>query len=174
LVYDDRVRALAVLLAVALFWPRLVVAQDLAEQEARARYQAGQVAYAGEHWQRAFDDFSAAFALVPRPELLYDMARCIEALGRPDEATIYYERFLVARPDTPERANIERAIVRLRAVVAAAIEASPPPPTHKPVTHRWWLWTAIVGGAAVVGLGVGLGVGLRPHSSGAFPAVTVP
>jgi tetratricopeptide (TPR) repeat protein len=152
-------------------------AEDLAEEEARARYQAGQVAYSGEHWQRAFDDFSAAFALVPRAELLYDMARCLEHLGEPDKAVDYYQRFLTDSPDTKERENIERTILRLRAQIAATLEAHPVSESvhRKPVTRRWWFWTSVVGGVVVVGVGVGLGLGLglKPNPHLTLPPVPI-
>ena len=172
------VRAVAALLVVVLAWPQIAAAEDLSEEEARARYQAGQVAYAGEHWQRAFDEFSAAYVLVERPELLYDMARCLEHLARPAAAIDQYQRYLHARPDAAERAEIEQAIKRLRAEAAApapfhtvlVAEASP----RRRITHRWWFWTSVVGGAAVLGLGLGLGLGLHAKPSLTFPAVKVP
>jgi tetratricopeptide (TPR) repeat protein len=47
-------------------------------------------------------------------------------------------------------------------VAPVETHAEAPPPEHKPIYKKWWLWTA-VGGVVVVGLGVGLGVGLSQH-----------
>jgi hypothetical protein len=44
-------------------------------------------------------------------------------------------------------------------------------PAKPPLYRRWWLWTA-VGGVAVAGIAIGLGVGLsaRPTASTTVPA----
>ena len=43
-------------------------------------------------------------------------------------------------------------------------EGEPPPPPPTPVWRRWWFWVTLVGGAAVLATGVGVGVyyGTRP------------
>jgi tetratricopeptide (TPR) repeat protein len=159
------------MLVVVPAWPCIAAAQEPSEAEARARFQSGQDAYGASRWQEALDDFTAAHALSPRPELLYDIARCLERLDRPKDAIDEYQLYLVARPDAAERAEVEHSIEILRLVVANPHAPPLTPPVEirvaprRPLVRRWWLWTSIVGGAAVLGLAVGLGVGLRsgPH-----------
>ena len=100
----------------------------------------------------------------PKPEAVYT-------------AVDYYQRFLTDSPDTKERENIERTIVRLHALIAANLEAHPVIEAvhRKPVTRRWWFWTSVVGGVVVagVGVGVGLGLGLKPNPHLSLPPVPI-
>lgn len=47
---------------------------------------------------------------------------------------------------------------------------APPPPVKQPVYKRWWFWTALGGGAAVlIGGAVGIGLGTRDPAGGLPP-----
>jgi hypothetical protein len=58
----------------------------------------------------------------------------------------------------------------LATVALGAVSANSPSPTEKPVYKKWWLWT-VVGGVALVGAAVGVGVYFASRASDPF---TVP
>ena len=62
----------------------------------------------------AIVEFEAAFALIPRPNMLYNMAQCQERLFRYDLAIAAYERYLEEAPgDAPDRAAVNAALKTL-------------------------------------------------------------
>jgi tetratricopeptide (TPR) repeat protein len=82
-----------------------------------------------------------------------------------------------AVPAEPPPASVAPAPVAPtpEAAPAPAVAAAPAHPAERtPVYKRWWLWTTVVGVAAV-GVGVGLGVGLTQHRFDAtLPDLMVP
>jgi tetratricopeptide (TPR) repeat protein len=167
-------------------------ADDLRDR-AHQEFTTAQGEFAAGHFEVALEHLQRAYALVPHPELLFNIARCLEELHRTSEAVDAYDRYLAVQPN--DLAARDR-VAALRSQVAAnpppptplepratppapgpevptALVASPPPaPAPKPLYRRWWLWTAVAG-VVVVGAGVGLGVGLT-RSSGptTFPPLT--
>ncbi len=91
----------------------------------RALLQEGQVAYQEQRYRRAQELFSQVFEATGNPELLYNLALCHRAMGEPAEAARYLRRFLVARPQHPERASMERTLAELEA--SAQVIAQPGP-----------------------------------------------
>jgi iron complex outermembrane receptor protein len=168
--------------------------RDRAHQEfttAQGEFAAGRFDVALEHLQRAY-------ALVPHPELLFNIARCLEELQRTGEAVEAYDRYLAVQPnDLVARERV--AALRSRAAsqppsppteprpsppptastpttapeaTTALVATTAPAPARRPLYRRWWLWTAVAG-VVVVGAGVGLAVGLtRPSSTATFPPLT--
>ncbi len=169
-------------------------AADLREQ-AKEHYQVGRAAYEAGRWQAALIEFQRAYAIVPIPDLIYNIGHCQERLNRYAEAAASYRLFLAAKPDAQERKELETRIVELDRLASSPPPALPPPSIDltvrappppiapagppvgkKPLYRRWWLWTAVGAAALAVGLGVGLGVGLSQTSGPpalGFPAVTV-
>ena len=161
-------------------------AQDL-KTLARQKFDQGRVEFAAQHYDKALSLFRDSYQLAPYPDLLFNIGRCYEAMHLYRDALDAFERYLVVNP-MDEDAQRRAAEMRERAenepppspapqlvpspapqVVPVAQVAAPPPPT--PVYKKWWLWTAVVGGAAVA-LGVGLGVGLsQPNPQRTFPPV---
>lgn len=145
-------------------------AGDAGAQVARARelYQSGMAAFAVDRFDGAIADFEAGFLLDPVPEFLFNIAQAHRKAGRREKAIEFYQRFIDLRPDVPDRASIEQTVAKLKAELqplAVAALAKPPPLT--PIYKRWWLWTA-VGVAAAAIVAIGLGVGL----SGGYPDTT--
>lgn len=68
---------------------------------------------------------------------------------------------VVVTPEPKPVPRVETAVVVARA-----------PERRTPAYKKWWLWTVVGGGVAVVALGVGLGVGLAPGPQA--PAVNAP
>ena len=90
------------MLAVAL----LVAAAPAHAQEdvrARARAHAKQAAayYENGVWGDAITEYEAAYALVPHPQLLYNIAQCYRQKGDKAKAVEEYRRFLAAQPEGP-------------------------------------------------------------------------
>ena len=84
------------------------------------------------------------------------------------EASIRDEQATKARLDAANAAAAEaaaKAAAEKAAAEAPVVVAAPAPPPKKPLYKKWWLWTAVGGGVAAIALGVGLGVGLRGHST---------
>src|SRR5689334_16267645 len=85
---------------------------DAAKANDHARAEAlsaeGMSAYrTGDH-ARALERFQGAYTLVPAPELLFNLGQCYRQLKREEAARAVFGAYLKARPNAPERAQIER------------------------------------------------------------------
>ncbi len=124
---------------------------------------------------RRFTEAAAAFEegnkLKPHPAFLYNLALTYRALGQPAKAIEYYEAYLRDSPDATDRASIEAAIVEERRKLPTTPQAKRESGAEgAPFYKKWWFWTAT--GAAVVALGVGLGVGLSRPTMASYREVT--
>ena len=134
-----------------------------------------------------------------QPVLLYNLAQTHRIAGDSEKALFFYKRYLVNLPDAPNRTEVAGRIVDLERIVAEVkrsqqppngvaeepatprpgsvetpttavlVAPVPPPKRDKPLYKKWWLWVAVVGGAAVVGTGVALGVVLSRPSGFSSP-----
>jgi tetratricopeptide (TPR) repeat protein len=81
------------------------------------------------HKEGRFDDarveLEAAYALTPKPELLYALGQVHAKLGRCGDATAYFRRFAATQSDPQVARVIDQAI-------AACKSAAPPPPAAPP------------------------------------------
>jgi tetratricopeptide (TPR) repeat protein len=146
-------------------------ADDSANVEAATKhFTTGSRAYDLAQYDKALREFLAAQALMPAPQIGFNVAQCYEKLGRLQEAIAGYERYVSEVPDDPDLPSVRARIGALKAklppppppVVEAPPRTEAPPlvaPSPTPVYKRWWLWT-IVGVVVVAGVGVGLGLGL--------------
>lgn len=175
----------ALLVGVLLFVPSFVAAQtdegptaaELAEEEARALFNAGVAAFDAGRFEDALWSFQRAYDRSGRAQLLYNVAQCQDRMRRDDEALAAFERYLELVPNANNRMQVEARIVVLResiarrnappvlaetqvatvptpAEVAAADVASAPlsastQPTERP-SHRGRRIALIAGSAAVV------------------------
>ena len=161
--------------------------RDRAHQElttAQGEFAAGHFDVALEHLQRAY-------ALAPHPELLFNIARCLEELHRTGAAVEAYDRYLAVQPnDAMARERVatlrsqiltspptptELAITPpapIPTATTAGVVATQAPAARRPLHRRWWLWTTVAS-VVVAGAGIGLAVGLtRPATSPTFPPLT--
>lgn len=95
--------------------------------EARLHSDLGKLAFKQQRYADALAEFRRAYELAPIPEVLFNVARCHEELHDDAAAVRGYEQYLAARPDAPDRVELEEHLRTLRARVASA-----PPPTAKP------------------------------------------
>jgi tetratricopeptide (TPR) repeat protein len=187
--------ALGVAMFLVLGLPSPAAADPLRER-AQQEFAAGRVEFEAGRYDAALEHLQRAYALAPHPELLFNIARCLEELHRSGAAIDAYDRYLAVEPnDSVARDRAAALRQRLLANPPPATEStaqpSPTPaatpsaptttttnllatapPPRRPLYRRWWLWTT-VGAVVVVGAGVGLAVALtRPSTPSAFPPLT--
>jgi hypothetical protein len=154
--------------------PRRDAASD--DRRARRNFEAGKKAYENQRYARALNSFEHAYALSPRPLMLYNIAQAEDQLGKRSEARGHYKLFLASVPDTPLRAEVEGRIAQINveigpelqavgtpeqaALVALAAErrseesftaSTASPVRSERVVKKWWFWTA-VGGVLAAGV----------------------
>jgi tetratricopeptide (TPR) repeat protein len=99
---------------------RAAHADDDSRAQARARYQAGQKAYASGDYRLAIREFAAAEQLAPSGFNDYNLGLCYDKLGEADPAIRYYRSYLDRVGDAKNRAAVEASIARLEAAVSSA------------------------------------------------------
>ncbi len=82
--------------------------------EARAFYERGVRLFQRGELQAALEAFAAAMQFAPLPEIYFNMGVVAEKLGRRREAADYFEEYLRARPQAPDREPVRRRIEALR------------------------------------------------------------
>ncbi|MEZ4398661.1 MAG: hypothetical protein R3B06_01485 [Kofleriaceae bacterium] len=158
---------LVAVLAVA----RLAAAEpDPVEAAAQVHLDRGIAAYQAGDFPRARAELTTARELVPHKPNPYRWLALTEVqLGDCPRAQVDIDAFMArSADDDPRRAEL----VRLRELCArrAAVVSSVPPPrrsTARPITRRWWFWSAV----GVVAVGA---VGAAAYAAGDAPPATLP
>lgn len=83
--------------------------------------------------------YAIAYALKPLPRLLFNIAQASRRASLLDESVLFYRRFQQESPPSPLSREAAQYVSELRT------EAFRPP-----LYKRWWLWGAVLGGAAAV------------------------
>jgi tetratricopeptide (TPR) repeat protein len=127
--------------------------------------------------QEAIAEFRRGYELRADPRFLFDIAEGYRQLGRRDQALFFYQRYLSAAPDGPDREDAEAQIAELE---KAAKPAPPPapkpslardvvivpvtgaPPEERPLWRRWWVWASL-GALVVAGTAAAMAFG-REHT----------
>lgn len=147
---------------------------DDAEVDAQvdAHMQRGMERYGEREYEAAIAAFTAAYALEPRPEILFALGQAERLSGDCGSALIYYVRFLETDPEprqreaaAEQRARCEDALISrpqgVDQVAAApppatssepAAEPPRPPPTPDVPWHRNSAGVAFASGSAAAGL----------------------
>ena len=164
----------------------------------REHYQRAIGLYESGRYEAALPEFQSAYESRQVPWLLINIGRTLHRLGRLDEAITFYNRYeQAAINDDPETVKKVReykaqAEVLLSAKGAAAaanpdpsvgtpdpaaakppdLTAKPPVPAppkdQQPVYKKWWFWTAIGGGVAVIAI-IGIAAGVSANSRAPIP-----
>lgn len=190
-----RLAALAVATIIVLGALPSAAAADPLRDRARQEFAEGSDAFEAGHYDAALEHLQRAYALAPHPELLFNIARCLEELHRTGAAIDTYDRYLAVEPNDSGARDRVAALRRqlltnpppttenpppttenpqptTAGATANAVVATAPASPRRPLYRRWWLWTT-VGAVVVVGIGVGLAVGLtRSSAPPAFPPLT--
>lgn len=95
------------------------------EETAKDHYQRGAALYDATRYESALHEFETAYTQTPSPELIYDIARCLDRLERREEAVAAYTRFLNA--DKSDDPQVNEVHVRL-AEIGVAVQPKPSPP----------------------------------------------
>ncbi|MGZ3440919.1 MAG: tetratricopeptide repeat protein [Polyangia bacterium] len=174
-------RGLALVAVVcALVAPARAMTEE--EERAKAHFLAGQSYYDQASYSDALREFNEAYRISKRPALLYNIARCFEALEKYGDAVAMLQHYLDEDPGTSDRAAVETRIANLRERQAAAAarvhrgpseppetRASSPPPVAQPAPAvstapsphaRTRRYTWIVGGIGAAVLVAALGTGV--------------
>jgi tetratricopeptide (TPR) repeat protein len=83
-------------------------------EDARKEFAAGQAADKQKDWQTALEHYLRANDLVPHPFAIFNIAVDYEKLGRLREAATWYQRYLEAAPDSPDRDKVQKTLAELK------------------------------------------------------------
>ena len=107
--------------------------------EAKAHVARASKAHKEGRYEDARVELEAAYALAPRPELLYALGQVYSKLGRCSEATAHYQRYVATQKDPQVRTVVDQAIAACKpapnaapAAPAPAAPAPAPAPTAAP------------------------------------------
>jgi tetratricopeptide (TPR) repeat protein len=89
--------------------PKVTVSPQAHARAAELTSQA-QTHYDSGHYEEASESYRQAYAVVPAPELLFNLGQCQRLLGRSERALKYFEAYLRLRPDAPHRPLVEQLI----------------------------------------------------------------
>ena len=165
------------LVAVAVVCALVAIARAGTEEDERAKahFLAGQSYYDQASYNDALREFNEAYRISKRPALLYNIARCHEALENYADAVKMLQQYLQEDPDTNDREAVETRIANLKERQAARDAKPQPPPavvappptvaTPPPPPPRKRRYTWIVGGVGVGLLAAALGTGIASQLS---------
>jgi tetratricopeptide (TPR) repeat protein len=108
-------------------------ADPRAEARAREHIQKGAAALRAGRYDDAMTEFEAGYAAVPLPGFILNMGHVQRQAGNPERARDYYRRFLELDPKSSQRAEVEKTIAEIDAVLPGkaggrpAPRATPPP-----------------------------------------------
>lgn len=148
---------LPVLLVLSVTLPQRTRAQDAPtshDDEARALFEAGRVAYSDGRFEAALAHFRHSYELSGRPRLLYNIGSAADKLRRDQQALEAFEAYLAQVPDADNRNEVAARIEVLRAQVIA--HPTTTRPTGNVATPREAAAAGTqenAGGAAVVRVG---------------------
>lgn len=145
------------------------------DEEARALFEAGKVAYEDGRYADALGYFERAYELSQRVALQYNLGLAYDRLRRDREALAAFEAYLEADADPMRSAEVENRVRALREHLAAedaaqaqkaqsAAVVAPVVPTqrtdagHAERARKRRLWIGIAAGVVAVGAGVAISV----------------
>ncbi|MCZ7681825.1 MAG: hypothetical protein M5U28_24750 [Sandaracinaceae bacterium] len=102
--------------ALLLFAPRPALAQEPDEARAAALRERGRAELREGRIEDAFAAFGDAVALTRDPTVWLELGDAADRLRVDDVALAAYERYLAARPDAPDRAEVEGRVRVLREI----------------------------------------------------------
>jgi len=133
------------------------------DEEARALYSAGEIAYNEGRFQSALEYFQRAYELSSRPALLFNIGSAAERVRQDDVALAAFEQYLAEVPAAPNRGVVEARIAILRTAIAereARTQATPDDETDEESSETASDEGGGSGGSAVPWVIVGAGGGV--------------
>lgn len=117
---------------------------------------AGNALFKEEKYAEAAVELRKAYALDPKPKLLFNIASAQRRAGQLREAQATYREYLKVEPQGELKDKAEAHIASLDTAIAEQDRR------FKPFYKRAWFWGVVGGVVVAAGLGVGLGIGLKP------------
>jgi tetratricopeptide (TPR) repeat protein len=115
-------------------------ADEPPDGDAKRHYQAGTKHFNLGEYDEAVKEYKEAYRLSEKPYLLYNIAQSYRLSGNEKEALKFYNSFLNAFPDAPNRDAVLALISDLEKSIAAHHDTATKPPTgpepqpdHKPI-----------------------------------------
>ena len=106
-----------------------------APESPRTHHQRGRRQFDERQYEAAIASYRRAYELKADPSYLLDIAEAYRALEMPERALFFYQRYLSAHPNPPNRPEVEAEVARLQPLVTTP--ASPSAPPALPATdHR--------------------------------------
>ena len=163
------VALLGVLPALAQPEPR----ESDADARARAHFEVGRGLYKLGNYSEAIREFTAGYALVPKPGFLLNLAQAHRRLNHFAQAREFCERFLAEAPTTePERGQVWTLLAEIQREQALTPRPPPEPPPMAPLAPppgaellapsipvapspppkrtRRWVWPVVAVGTAAI------------------------
>jgi tetratricopeptide (TPR) repeat protein len=100
-----------------LFLSGAAFADDL-EAKAKERFKAAQAAYDLGQFDKALQAYSEAYAAMPLPAFLFNIAQCHKQLGQWERAGFFYRRFAALAPEGTDTAKLDALISQMDQKVA--------------------------------------------------------
>lgn len=138
---------------------------------AKALFERAEKTYYLGHFEEARKLYAKAYKAAPLPGFLYNIGQCHRMLKQYEKAIFFYKGYLQATDASNQKVvrrliqTLEKKLAReaarralpARRAPPAATRATPPPympsqppAPETPLVRRWWFWTAIGGGTALV------------------------
>ncbi len=139
------------------------------QTQAEALYREGSKHYDLREYADAIDAFKRAYALVPEPTFLFDIAQAYRQLHDCDNALAFYRNYLRAKPDADDRAQVDKLAAESQTcadeqarerqadrerLLATAAAAKPAPAARRYRALR--LAGIVTAGVGVIAAGVGV------------------
>lgn len=147
-------RLVRLTLALALVLTALApdVAAQEAEQRAKLRarrlFDRAEVHFSLHEFRKALPLYGAAYRVKPMPEFLFNMGQCHRYLGNHEQAIFHYKQFMLKKPASSQRAQVEQLVAESesnlraeRAASAAAEDGSPG--AAQACVSRGWFWGGV-------------------------------
>ncbi len=128
------------------------LAPDVAAQEAKLRakqlFDRAEVHFSLHEFRKALPLYAAAYRVKPMPEFLFNMGQCHRYLGHHEQAIFHYKQFMLKKPSSLQRPQVEQLVAEaesnLRAEQAAsAVAEAGSPSTAQACLSRGWFWGAV-------------------------------
>ncbi len=100
---------------VTIAWSARARGEESSQERARPHVEAGGTAFENEEYEVAIREFRAAYELLERPMLLYNIAVCHERLEQRREAVEAYFEYLSAAPEAENAGEVRERIDRIQA-----------------------------------------------------------
>jgi tetratricopeptide (TPR) repeat protein len=96
------------------------------EESARSHHEQGRRQFSQGQYEGAIASYRKAYELKADPSYLLDIAEAYRALDVPERAVFFYNRYLSAHPNPPNRFEVEAEVARLRRRLPPETVTAPP------------------------------------------------